>query len=71
MSMRVRCFDVFTQTNGRFTPRKTVRFEGVLMNPGISFMAVQSGDLHAALLAGRDLEIEQGPNGIVEIKRHY
>lgn len=70
--MRVPYSEVFNIQNGAASPRMAVRIGGVTMGPGVSFGGgVQMGGLDMAKMAGRDLEVVQSADGVVEIKGHY
>jgi len=72
-SMRVKYSEVFEQnSNGSFTPRVVVRIGGVTMGPGVAFsQGVSFSVIDIAKLARKDLEVEQYPDGVVEIKGVY
>lgn len=67
--MRVRFDQVFNVVGGRIQPKGKVKIGGATMMPGVSMGAgvVVSG-VDLAQHVGKDLDVEQYPDGTMEIK---
>lgn len=70
--MRVGFWQLFGRTaDGSITPRVLLSIGGVTLSPGVSFRAgVSFSGVDLAVLAGRDLEVEQY-GAVVSIVGHY
>lgn len=70
--MRVRFEEIFNITEGRITPKVTVKIGGVVMTPGVSFSdGVSFSGVDLSKYVGKDLDVEKHPDGSVEIKGVY
>ncbi len=70
--MKVNFYDLFEVNDGSISPKGVIRVGGVTMSPGVSFGGgVIMGGFNAAEHIGKDLEVEQHPDGVVEIKGVY
>jgi hypothetical protein len=71
--MRVAFSQVFqVSSDGMVSPKVPVQINGVMMSPGVSFGGgVLFGGVNLAALQGKDLEVEQRPDGTVVISGHY
>ncbi len=70
--MRVKFDEVFNVSGGAISPKGKVKIGAVVMTPGVSFGAgVSMGGVNLAEHIGKDLDVEQHPDGTVEIKSIY
>ena len=67
--MRVGFYEVFDVSEGRISPKGKVKIGGVTMTPGVSFGGgVSMGGINLAEHIGKDLDVEQHPDGTIEVK---
>ena len=71
--MRVSFDEVFqTNQDGSISPKATVKIGGTTMNPGVSFRpGVSFSGVDLAQYAGKDLEVEQQPDGTIVVESVY
>lgn len=67
--MRVRFDQVFDVVNGRIRPKGKVKIGGITMAPGVSMRSgVMVSGIDLTQHVGKDLDVEQHPDGTIEIK---
>jgi len=71
--MRIKFWDIFRENPNRtMSPTRTVRIGSVTLTPNVTFSSAASfNGVNLAEFAGRDLEVEQGVDGVAEIKSYY
>ncbi|MBC8550954.1 MAG: hypothetical protein H8D23_15015 [Candidatus Brocadiales bacterium] len=71
--MRVPFSQIFQiNQNGMITPLTVVKLGGVTMGPGVAFGGgVSIGGVELTSLVGKDLEVQNQPDGSVEITGYH